>query len=133
MKKHVYLIMAHGDWSLLSKLFVALDDARNDLYVHIDAKANFQKSNVYHPQFAGIKYIKRTNVSRGGDSLIKCELELLKSAINGGYAYYHLLSGQDLPIKSQNYIHAFFDKNTENNYIKIDSNAMTDGYHLNRV
>ena len=31
--------------------------------------------------------------------------------MKGPYDYYHLLSGVDLPIKSQDYIHHFFEKN----------------------
>lgn len=69
----------------------------------------------------------------GGDSQIKCELALLKAAIKGEYEYYHLLSGQDLPIKSQEEILAFFDENFGNNYIKVDWKAMDDGYHIDRV
>lgn len=33
---------------------------------------------------------------------------------NGDYRYYHLLSGVDLPLKSQDYIHKFFDHTNEN-------------------
>ena len=39
MRKHAYLIMAHSDFGLLRKLIVLLDDARNDIYVHVDKKA----------------------------------------------------------------------------------------------
>lgn len=34
--KHAYLILAHGDFALLQCLVSALDDERNDLYVHVD-------------------------------------------------------------------------------------------------
>lgn len=35
------------------------------------------------------------------------------------YARYHLISGMDLPIKSQDYIHAFFE-NDDQEYIRFD-------------
>ncbi len=41
---------------------------------------------------------------------IETEYLLFETAIRGGYSYYHLLSGQDLPIKSQNEIHSICDK-----------------------
>ena len=42
---------------------------------------------------------------------MRCELALLKEAVSHGtYSYFHLLSGMDLPIKSQDTIHAFFEK-----------------------
>lgn len=41
----------------------------------------------------------------------------MKCAIqNGPYKYYHLLSGHDLPIKSQEEIHRYFEMN-EKNYV----------------
>lgn len=53
----------------------------------------------------------------GGVEQVKCELSLLKCAIqNGPYKYYHLLSGHDLPIKSQEEIHRYFEMN-EKNYV----------------
>lgn len=65
-RKHAYLIMAHGDWSVLSKLLMILDNKRNDFYVHIDKKSNVDLKEIYHPQKSNINYIKRTNVSWGG-------------------------------------------------------------------
>lgn len=118
MKKHAYLIMAHGDWTLLSKLLQTLDDPRNDLFVHIDAKAHFSPADVYVPKQAGCTYIQRLDVNWGGDSQIKCELALLQEAVKNCYAYYHLLSGADLPLKSQDEIHHFFLINQGKNYIR---------------
>ncbi len=40
MSKHAYLVMAHNDWSLLSKLLRCIDDPRNDIFIHIDKKAS---------------------------------------------------------------------------------------------
>ena len=54
--------------------------------------------------------MKRTNVKWGGYSQIKCELLLLKYAIKKEHSYYHLLSGVDLPLKTQDKIHEFFEK-----------------------
>jgi hypothetical protein len=42
---------------------------------------------------------------------------LLKSAIENRYEYYHLLSGVDLPLKTQDYIHTFFDVNAGKEFI----------------
>ncbi len=54
----------------------------------------------------------------GGYSIIATELALLEAATPNKYDYYHLISGADLPIKSQDYIHDFFDNQSqENSYI----------------
>ena len=39
--KHAYLLMAHGNWSLLNRLIQKLDHKDNDIFLHIDKKANF--------------------------------------------------------------------------------------------
>jgi hypothetical protein len=36
--KHAYLIIAHNEFKILSYLVKALDDERNDIYVHIDKR-----------------------------------------------------------------------------------------------
>ena len=50
---------------------------------------------------------------RWGDiSVVDAEFALFDEAYRRGeYSYYHLLSGVDMPLKTQNYIHRFFEKN----------------------
>ena len=55
-------------------------------------------------------FTERTDVTWGSYSQIHCEMVLLKEAVKTEHAYYHLLSGMDLPIKSQDEIHSFFEK-----------------------
>ena len=45
-------------------------------------------------------------------------MELLKAAIKGNYDYYHLISGMDLPIKTQKEIHEFFENNKGKEFIQ---------------
>lgn len=37
--KHAYCIMAHGNWQQLQLLVTLIDDPRNDIYLHVDAKS----------------------------------------------------------------------------------------------
>lgn len=116
--------MAHNDWGLLSKLLECLDDERNDVFIHIDKKVRFAPSMVYKTKYAECVYIRRKRVSWGGYSQINVELDLLSAALEKDkYSYYHLISGQDLPIKNQDYIHYFFEQNSGKNYILFDPNA----------
>ena len=112
MKKHAYLIMAHTQPELLKMLLRKLDDERNDIYLHIDSKAkDYPLDEVAAVlQKANCVFTERTDVKWGSYSQIHCEMVLLKEAVKCEHAYYHLLSGMDLPIKSQNEIHAFFEK-----------------------
>ncbi|MDE6297530.1 MAG: beta-1,6-N-acetylglucosaminyltransferase, partial [Muribaculaceae bacterium] len=62
----------------------------------------------------------RIPVNWGGVSIMRSEIALLKAAVNAGtYDYYHLLSGMDLPIKSQETIHAFFDENRGKEFLNL--------------
>lgn len=117
MMKHAYLILAHSDFQLLEYLLMALDDVRNDIYVHIDKKvANIpyltcKYSNLYVLD-------NREKVYWGSLSMVKAEYLLFEAAYsNGGYSYYHLLSGVDFPLKSQDYIHSFFNQHNGKEFI----------------
>lgn len=121
--KHAYLIMAHTDYPILIELIKALDDLRNDIYLHIDLKAVEAPLSSLKAvlKYSGLYLVDRMSVNWGGPSQIKCELFLMQSAIQGHYAYYHLLTGQTYPLKSQEYIHGFFDANQGKEFIGFDN------------
>lgn len=125
--KHAYLIMAHNEPELLMKLLFALDHSRNDIFLHIDKKSTCFDLEALSllPQKSKITILPPMNVNWGGDSQVRCEMALLKEATRGNYQCYHLLSGVDFPIKSQPYIHAFFDKNPNKSFIHLDSVQQT--------
>lgn len=116
MNKHAYLIIAHNEFELLQLLVKALDDVRNDIYIHFDAKVkelpvlDCEKSSLYILPC-------RVDVRWGDYSQIKTEMQLFKYAhdmqnkAGVSYQYYHLISGVDIPLKNQDYIHNFFNAN----------------------
>ncbi len=122
-KKHAYLIMAHNKFDMLCHLLTLLDDERNDIYLHIDLKAQ----NIPYDEIkksvekSSLTFIKRINTVWGDYTLVECEMELLKAAVsNGNYGYLHLISGLDLPVKSQDEIHNFFDNNKGKEFLDIE-------------
>ena len=40
-KRHAYLILAHKNFGQLRKLVELLDDPRNDIFIHVDGRADF--------------------------------------------------------------------------------------------
>ena len=126
MSRHAYLIMAHNHFDFLKELLACLDDSRNDIYLHIDKKAGpFDKSGFSDiVKKSRLYFTERLDVHWGGYSQIACELLLLKSAVSrhpqGVYTYYHLLSGADLPLKSQNEIHTFFERHAGKEFLAFD-------------
>ncbi|WP_118195444.1 beta-1,6-N-acetylglucosaminyltransferase [Albibacterium indicum] len=107
--KHAYLILAHNEFDVLRLLIQAIDDPRNDIYIHFDKK--LKELPLLKSEFAKIRYIdNRVNVSWGDLSVVEAEYALFETATKEGeYAYYHLLSGVDMPLCSQDDIHRFFD------------------------
>lgn len=119
--KHAFLIIAHNEYLVLSVLLSMLDDERNDIYLHIDKRAVdlYQKVKKLNIKNAGFYLIEPSIKVYWGDiSQVKVEYLLFERALpNGPYAYYHLLSGTDLPIKSQDYIHDFFHQNAGKEFV----------------
>ncbi len=109
IKRHAFLIMAQNEPKVYETLIRLLDDNRNDIFVHIDSKQDrslFDSVKIYQ---ARIRFVPSIKVYWGDDSIVEVEYNLLNEARKyGNHAYYHLLSGVDLPIKSMDYIHAFF-------------------------
>ena len=115
--KHAFLIMAHTDFELLKSLVLCLDDPRNDIFIHLDKK--IRDLPEISTEKAGLYMLKdRVDVRWGDISVVEAEYALFEAAVNKGpYQYYHLLSGADLPIKNQDYLHWFFDKNNGKEFI----------------
>lgn len=115
--KNAFLILAHNEFTILRLLVSKLDDPRNDIFIHFDKKVE----SVPHlsTQFAGLTVLDtRVDVRWGAPSMVEAEYSLFSKAIaDGPYQYYHLLSGVDLPIKSQEYIHSFLDRNEGKEFI----------------
>ena len=134
MKKHAYLIMAHTQPELLKKLLQMLDNERNDIYLHVDSKAKDYPLDEVAAVLKKSKCIftERTDVKWGSYSQIHCEMVLLKEAVKTEHAYYHLLSGMDLPIKSQNEIFTFFEKYNGLEFVDEDDAAISEAA-LSRV
>ena len=140
--KHAYLIIAHNEPQILKVLLHMLDDKRNDIYLHIDKRSEelYENMSSFQMKEGLLILIKeRMKVYWGDISQIEVEYLLFETAFNKGpYAYYHLLSGVDLPIKSQDYIHSFFKENEGKEFIDFwldkknenDLNKKINRYHF---
>ena len=123
MYRQAYLIIAHRYDETFKTLLRMLDSDENDIYVHMDLKnKQFDEDDCRKLiKRSGIYFTKRTSVTWGGYSQINSELILLEMATaHRKYNYYHLLSGQDLPIKSNNEIMNFFKKHQGVEFVAFD-------------
>ena len=124
--RHAYLILAHNEPLLLSLLIERLDDVRNDIYIHFDRKLPVLPQ--LKTRHSGLYIIEdRVDVRWADVSMIEAEYKLFHAIINSGktYAHHHLLSGVDLPLKTQDYIHSFFDQHQGIEFIGLHQSPMT--------
>ena len=123
--KHAYLILAHNAFDMLQTLIDCIDDERNDIFLHIDVKVKVLPC--LHVEKSGLHFVaKRLDVRWGDLSMVEAEMVLLEAAVaQGPYSYYHFLSGVDLPLKSQDYIHDFCARNEGKLFIGYTLTEMT--------
>ena len=117
--KHAFLIIAHNEPELLKILISMLDHQDCDIYLHIDKKADMTQFSGIETHYSDLHIIEdRINVKWGDYSQIRTEIKLFEEAYrHGGYSYYHLLSGVDLPIKPIDHILEWFENNKGYEYI----------------
>ena len=130
---HAYLIIAHNQPRLLQLLIELIDDKRNDIFILLDGKCRDERLCQMKARWSRVVYTPRVDVWWGESSQIEAEMILFETAYNcGPYAYYHLLSGQDLPLKSQDEIHRFFDSHQGKQFMMIGENTEIIGKRLRR-
>lgn len=122
--KQAYLIMAHNNPHQLERLLHQLDWPENDIYLHLDRKSDCfniaeLKECVYN---AKIFIYRKYKIKWGGVSQTKCQIFLLEKASQGKYDFYHLISGQDFPIKNHQDIQSFFEEHQGINFVHFQSN-----------
>ena len=121
MNKIAILLMVHKNENQVNRLIKHLSKDF-DVYVHIDKRSSIkiiQQSNVFVYQ----KY----KAYWGSFNIVLASLMLLKEAHKTGYERYILLSGQDLPIKSNQEIKSFFENN-DSEYIDTIKIPREDGW-----
>lgn len=130
--KHAYMIIAHKYDDTFKALLRLIDYDENDIFLHMDIKCKeFSEKEVRdNLKHSKLYLTKRTDVYWGGYAQINSEMLLLSLATKiGKYKYYHLISGQDLPIKPQKYIHDYFD-DKDMEYMEVVKDEPIDEYRV---
>lgn len=124
MQRHAYLIAAHKNYYVLERLLRAIDDPRNDVYLHVDKKVGdidlrrlselCTRSDVF--------LMPRMKVYWADYTQVRSAIAMMRAAkkSNRNYTYMHLLSDSDLPIKDQDTIHGFFQQNPDREFVAFN-------------
>ena len=116
-----HLILTHKSPEQLQKLIEALDHPSFDIYIHVDKKVDitpflFLRSikNVYFIE-------KRLKVYWGSYGVVTATLNGIKQILLKDYDYINVISGQDFPLKSPDYIYDYLEQRKGTEFITCDS------------
>lgn len=127
-----YAIQCHKNADQVNRLINILQDEDVDFFIHVDKKSNIIEEIVSRENIYIVK--ERVNVIWGNFSQIEATMRLFKKIREvGEYSRIHLISGQDFPIKSREYIKTFFKDNSAQyiQYRKLPNDWAYEG--MNRV
>jgi glycosyltransferase involved in cell wall biosynthesis len=119
-----YLILAHKNPLQLLRQINALATDGTSFFIHIDGKTDDRPFKSAVGACKNVFFCRnRKNVNWGGFSMVEATMELIgEMAAHAGFPdYVHLLSGQDFPIQSNEYIFNYFERNKGRNFISYFS------------
>jgi hypothetical protein len=117
-----YFIMIHHKPEVFKKMFQKIYTKDQVYLIHIDRKAKpkvTEEIQLYLINFPNVYILEGINIVSGGFSMIQAEMngmEFLLS-VSQEWDYFINLSGEDLPLKSQNIIRQFLTANNGRNYL----------------
>ena len=121
MKKLCYLILAHNNLDYVADLIESLSSDNVGFIVHIDSKCSESLKPV--EEISNRRNVKlmedRKDILWGGKSMVDIVNQMSRLALddNMKYDYFILLSGQDMPVKSSEYILNYLETNGYKNYL----------------
>ena len=122
MKNHAFLIIAHKQPKLLARTLSVLEASNHHFFINVDAKSScFSEfyALIGGGKIQNVHFLKkRVACYWAGISLVDVEIELMKDAKSNPvhFDYYHLISGLDYPLRSNEQFDTFFES-TEDSFM----------------
>ena len=111
---HAYLITAYSNFKVLALLLKLLDFDNNIIFLHVDKKVPFDKTAFQEETTltkAVLHFVPRYDLTWADVSEIHCVLDSMAYALHYSWDYLHYITEGDLPLKTQQEIHAYFKEN----------------------
>lgn len=133
-----YFLLVHRYPAQFKRLFKAIYHPGNQYVIHIDKSSGddlAQEIARFLMPYQGVAILEPQAAVWGGYSLVDAELRgmALLLELDTRWSHYINLSGQDFPLKTQNYIHQFFIENPGRQFIRALDQAKERPDTLNRV
>lgn len=115
-----YIVLLHKDPEQAYKLLQRLDDNKAMFFVHIDIKKKKSDFKQLYQFGEKVQFIKRENGKWGGFGIVQATINGLEAIKKSGknFDQIHLISGQDYPIKSNQFIDEFFRNSQKKIFMK---------------
>ncbi len=118
-----YFLLVHRYPAQFKRLFKAIYAPGNQYVIHVDKSSGAdlaQDIAAFLSPYQGVEVLEPKDALWGGYSLVDAELRGMARLLemNANWTHYINLSGQDFPLKSQDYIRQFFAANPGKQFIR---------------
>ncbi len=133
-----YFLLVHRYPAQFKRLFKAMYMPGNHYVVHVDKSSGLalaDEISAFLAPYQDVEMLEPKDALWGGYSLVEAELRGMERllAMNSNWTYFINLSGQDFPLKSQNYIRQFFAAHAGQQFIRAVDQRKNRPETLNRV
>ncbi|MCY1672622.1 glycosyl transferase [Novosphingobium sp. SL115] len=133
-----YFLLVHRYPKQFKRLFKAIYAPGNQYVVHVDKRSGAALADDiadFLAPYKGVEILEPKDALWGGYSLVDAELRGMARLLEMDDQWTHFinLSGQDFPLKSQNYIRQFFAANPGKQFIRTLDQRKERPETLNRV
>lgn len=133
-----YFFLVHRYPSQFKRLFKAVYLPGNQYVVHVDKSSGEElesEISAFLEPYQGAELLESCDALWGGYSLVEAELRGMTRLLemDNRWGHYINLSGQDFPLKSQNYIRQFFAANPGKQFIRALDQAKERPDTMNRI
>ena len=133
-----YFLLVHRYPAQFKRLFIAIYAPGNLYVVHVDKSSGTELAKdiaTFLSPYQGVEILEAEDALWGGYSLVDAELRGMERLLemNDRWTHYINLSGQDLPLKSQDYIRQFFAANPGKQFIRALDQRKERPDTMNRV
>ena len=111
-------MLAHKNLNQLDRLLERLSPDF-DIYLHLDQKWDIDEA--HFKKYANVFLTKRYTINWGSYQQVQADAELFIQAFKKDYDYYMLISGQDLPIKTNKQIKAFLEEQKHTSFVNYEA------------
>lgn len=117
-----YFLLVHQYPHLFKRMFRAIYVPENVYLVHIDKKSDaslHQEIRSFLSSYRNVRMMQPRDCIYCGYSMVDIELKAMKELLNEDWDFFMNLSGQDFPLKSQDFIRDYLAHKPGQNFVHI--------------